>query len=367
MTNVAEKIKKRKRALGISLTILIALALSCAAVGGYMLMLWKNGDRLNRATMFVPTQTEEITFERGETGDPSPTARPRQTPALYKGKATVEHKGEYYVLNDNIFSILFMGVDTNDAEQFKNIGVTAHQADSLILAVIEPKADTLTMINIPRMTITDIKQLDAGFHYARTTRSPLCIQYAFGDGKELSCNLTREAVSELLFHIPISRYISMNLDGLFAANDAIGGVRLTLLDDFTGFNPSMKKGQDYTLTGKDAEFYVRGRMEKGLDGTNMSRMKRHIQYYKAFFATAKGKLKSDPMFAVNLYNSMRGSVQTDLTVEEIIYLSKVVVNMEMKDENIYTLEGTVKNEDFFVDDAALKDLLIRVFYTEAAE
>ncbi|MEA5060783.1 MAG: LCP family protein [Candidatus Pelethousia sp.] len=367
MRDVTERIKRRRRAVRAAWIVLAVFVLLCLGVGGYVAMLWRNGDRLNRATMFRPGETEQITLARGEDAAALPTAQPSQTPALYEGKATISYAGKYYVLNEDIFSILFMGIDTTDAEQFQDIGVTAHQADSLILAVVAPTANKLTMINIPRMTITEIRQLDANFNYSRTTESPLCIQYAFGDGKEQSCNLTREAVRNLLFHIPISRYISMNLDGLFAANDAIGGVEVLLLDDFTDVNPSMQKGERYVLTGRDAETYVRGRIGKNLDGTNMSRTKRQVQYYKAFFAAAKAKLKEDPMFAVDLYSSLGGSIQTDLTMEEVIYLSKTVANMDMDDENIHTLEGTVKNEDFFVDDDALRELLIRVFYTEVGE
>ncbi len=159
----------------------------------------------------------------------------------------------------------------------------------------------------------------------------------------------------------------MNLDGLYAANDALGGVTVTLLDDMTAFNPKMEKGIEYTLLGKDAEIYLARRLGKGLDGTNMSRTKRHIQYYKAFFSAAKNKLKDDLMFAINLYNAMGDSVQTDMSIEEMMYLSKAVLNMDIKDENIHTLVGTVKNEDFFVDDEALRELLIEVFYTEVPQ
>ena len=363
MASVAEKIQKRKRIVRILMAVLAVLLLVFVGVGAYMVMLWKNGDRLNRATMFVPEHAEGITFARDESGE----AQPAETPSPYAGQATVAYNGKEYVLDEDIFSILFMGIDTTDKEQFAQIGLTAHQSDSLILAAVDPEQQKLVMINIPRISMVDVKQYDANFQYARTTRSPICIQYAFGDGKQMSCNLTREAASRLLFNLPISRYISLNLDGLLAANDAIGGVTLTLQEDFTASNHKMKKGVTYTLLGKDAESFVRGRMQEGLDGTTMTRTKRHAQYYKGFFAAAKNKLKEDPMFAFNLYSSLGGSVQTDLSVEEIIYLSKVVANMDMDEEDIYTLEGTVENEELTVDDEALRDLLICVFYKEITE
>lgn len=370
MSNIDEKIKKRRKILRIVLISLGAVVLVVAGVGFYLLSLWQNGVRLNRETMFVAEPQEEITFERDAVVIDAPQeqpAQPQQTPVLYEGKPTVEFEGNYYVENDDVFSVLFMGVDTTDEEQFENIGVTAHQADSLILAVVNPVESGLVMINIPRMTITDVQQLDPAFNYARTTKSPICIQYAFGDGKALSCTLTRDAVSKLLFNIPISNYIAMNLDGLYTANDAVGGVTVTLLDDMTAFNPKMEKGEEYKLLGNDAEIYLARRIGPGLDGTNMSRAQRHIQYYKAFFSAAKDKLKESPTFAIDLFNAMGGSVQSDLSLDEMIYLSQTVLNMDFGDENIHTLEGTIKNEDFFVDDDALRALLIDVFYMEVPD
>ncbi len=367
MSNVAEKIERRKRSLRLVLIVLFGVILLFAAVGVYLLTLWQNGRRLNRETMFVSKQTQQITFERTqETPNAAIKTPVPVTPPPGGDTPAVRHGGKYYVLNEDVLCILFLGVDVTGSEQFQSIGVTAHQTDSLILAAIDPVAGKLSMINIPRMTVTEVKQLDAAFRYARTTRSPICIQYAFGDGKALSCELTREAVGNLLFNIPINRYVAMNLDGLFAANDAIGGVTLTLLDDMTAFHPDMKKGETYTLTGKTAQIYVARRLGKGLDGTNLSRAKRQVQYYKAFFQAAKSRLKEDPLFAVNLYRSLGSSIQTDLTLEEISYLSQTVVGMELMDENVHTLQGTVKNEDYFVDDEALKALLIEVFYTEVA-
>jgi len=315
--------------------------------------------------MFVTQPTADITLKgnEDEQGDGEGNTEPLEN---YEGKSTVRHNGEYYVYNDEVFSILFMGIDVGAEEQFASIGTTAHQADTLILFVVDPTTERFSVVNIPRMTITEVQQLDSNFQYARTTESPICTQYAYGDGKELSCTLTRDAASNLMFNIPISRYISMNLDGLYIANDAIGGVTLTLLDDMTEFNRKMKKGEEYTLKGKDVEIYLARRLGEGLDGTNMSRTARHIQYYKEFFKTAKNKLESNPLFAVDLFNALGGNVQSDLSIEEIIYLSKTIMKADLGDDNIYTLEGTTKNEDFFVDDDALKDLLIDLFYTKVS-
>lgn len=237
----------------------------------------------------------------------------------------------------------------------------------MILIAVDPEKERLSVINIPRNTMVDVKYLDSNFQHAFTQPAPICIQYAFGDGRELSCTLARDAASQLLFNIPISRYISLNQDGMIAANDAIGGVTLTLLDDFTDYNSAMEAGIEYTLLGDDVEIYTTRRIGENLDGTSMSRLKRQVQYYKAFFSAAMDKLRSEPLFAVNLFTALSAHIQSDLSLEEILYLSRSVVDMELSDDRIFTPEGTTeveKVEKFYADEDSLMDIVMQVFYEE---
>jgi anionic cell wall polymer biosynthesis LytR-Cps2A-Psr (LCP) family protein len=129
----------------------------------------------------------------------------------------------------------------------------------------------------------------------------------------------------------------------------------------------MKKGEDYTLMGRDALAYIRGRSDPQLsDNSNLARMRRQTQYYKAFFDTAKDTLKDDPLYALELYNEMDKSVVTDLSVDEITYLVKLVMNMELDDERIMTIPGEADpvTDDFIADDDALKEMLLSVFFEE---
>ena len=56
------------------------------------------------------------------------------------------------------------------------------------------------------------------------------IQYAFGDGKQKSCELMKTAVSNLLDGLPIQGYCSMNMDGIPVITDFVGGVQITVPD-----------------------------------------------------------------------------------------------------------------------------------------
>ena len=66
-----------------------------------------------------------------------------------------------------------------------------------------------------------------------TRVTQICLSHGIGDGKEQSCLLTQKAVSWLMLGINIDFYISMEMDGISALNDALGGVTVTLTDDFS--------------------------------------------------------------------------------------------------------------------------------------
>lgn len=50
----------------------------------------------------------------------------------------------------------------------------------------------------------------------------IAIQHGYGDGKELSCELTRDAVSSLLYELPIHGYAAVNMAAIPELNDALG-------------------------------------------------------------------------------------------------------------------------------------------------
>ena len=353
----------RKIVLLVSGITVACLVIAGICVALYLVNMWKSADKPNLDTMFMHEPVPVIDFERSGESE-SPPAPDDST-----SSATIFHNGKYYELDDTSINILFLGIDATDENQFENVGTNAHQSDVLILIKVNPETREVSFINIPRNTIAEVRQYDATWQYAVITQSPICIQHAFGDGAHVSCAMTVDAVKNLLYGIPISKYVSMNMDGMVRANDAIGGITLKLLDDFTAINKKMEKGVEYTLRGNEAKMYLKGRLVEGLDGTNLSRIKRQVQYYKAFFKVLKDKLISNPMAAYDLYNQLKDSVYTDMELKEIMYLARMVQDMDISDDRIHTLTGTVDEatDDFYADEEALKELLINVFFVEVTE
>ena len=95
-----------------------------------------------------------------------------------------------------------------------------------------------------------------------------------------SCVNTVDAVSDFLYGIEIDHYVAMTMGAIPYLNDLIGGVEVTVLDDFSGIDDSLVEGETITLKGEQALHYVRNRAELE-DSTNLNRMKRQQQYLMA--------------------------------------------------------------------------------------
>src|SRR5699024_3562789 len=131
----------------------------------------------------------------------------------------------------------------------------------------------------------------------------ISLSHVFGDGGAQSCELTVEAVSNLLLGEKIDFYVAMNLDGISVLNDAVGGITVTLEDDFSALDPAMTAGTTLTLVGDQAEYYVRSRMNIGI-GTNEARMVRQEEYLSALSEKLGARIEEDQAFIEALYEAL---------------------------------------------------------------
>ena len=170
------------------------------------------------------------------------------------GADVIQWNGQSYKLRNNLFSVLFIGVDKTrqtleSIEGYRNHG----QADFLMLAVMDRDAKTVTRLMIDRDTITEITTLGVFGDVSGTRVERVSLSHSFGDGKTQSCIFTMEAVSRILFGMKINSYLSMNLDGIPRLNDAVGGVTVKIEDDFSAHDPTMVPGATVTLHGDQTQ------------------------------------------------------------------------------------------------------------------
>ena len=275
---------------------------------------------------------------------------------------TVEVDGTTYRKRDDLSVILAMGVDheTQETYDYRKAG----QADFLRLIVLDNKNKTVQQLQIDRDTITPVTMLGVlGDRYEPVTQQ-ICLGYAFGDGRQSSCEVTVEAVENLLGGQKIDQYLSMGLDGISTLNDLAGGVTVTLEDDFSAIDPAMTKGTTLTLWGDQAEVYVRTRRSIGV-GTNEARMARQEQYIRQITSQLDAKVQQDQNFVLTAYDALEPYLYTNIPRGQLAneaWAAKDYERMDtIKPEGTYQV-GDDGFMEFYPDADALQQAVLQLFY-----
>ena len=279
-------------------------------------------------------------------------------------EGVISYDGKYYKYNTNIKSYLFMGIDRTGTVEENAVGGNAGQADVLFLLVQDKKHDTLSAIAINRNTMTDIGIYDINNQFVRNSNEQICLAHTYGDGKRISADYTVDAVEKLLFDIPISGYLAMNMDGISVLNDALGGVEVEVMDTLKDSSKgvSLTQGETKTLSGKEAYVYIRSR---DVDEFNSAtrRLERQKQYVEAMI----NKVKTTSMSASDaskIYDEISDYTVTNMTIADFI--------LEIKDYTysgeMYNLPGEMTDgenfEEYNVDSEELYKMIIDIFYDE---
>lgn len=282
----------------------------------------------------------------------------------FASNAGIEYEGDYYAMRSRITSILFMGIDKrNGEESTENEYRNGGQADFLMLLVIDDNRKTITPIQINRDTMCEITVLNVLGDVSGTRTAQICLSHGFGDGSAISCELTMDAVSNLIYGIPLNHYYAMDMDGIAVFNDAIGGVEVTLEEDFSNLDPSMIKGETITLRGVQAEYYTRNRYNVG-DQTNLSRTIRQKKYIQHAGERIRDKLLESPNYILSIFDTLDEYVTTDMGRGYVLNTSKRAREYEILPliELIGTTEiGRYGFVEFYPDEEALKQLLIEIY------
>ncbi len=281
----------------------------------------------------------------------------------------VAYHGNLYEYNDDLLTFLCLGVDSRQDIQKEKLPGKGGQADTIVLAVMDQKAKTLKMINISRDTMTKIRLYDTSGLFLYEEEAQLALQYAYGDGKEFSCELMEQAVSNLFYGIPIHGYAAIDVKAVASLNDAVGGVEVTVIEDLSRFMPELALGNTLTLTGIQALHYVQERQVETEElGANSLRMERQKQYLSAFIAKVKEQTRKDITLPVTLYSTASKHMITSITADQAVYLSTIALECTFSMEDMVSVRGTVEKQDvyeeFRIDEQDLYDLIIQVFYRQ---
>jgi len=272
----------------------------------------------------------------------------------------VVYNGVTYKYNKNITSILMMGIDERELDAPKTIG-QAGQSDVNILLTVDTSSGKMTMINISRDIMTEITEYSAGGSYIGMNTMQLCLAYSFGDGKETSCNNQVNTVKRVFYNIPINSYYSLDLDGIAAINDSVGGVDVVSPETIGEF----KEGETYHLEGEQAEAFVRERRHDTVDANNY-RMARQQIYLNAFISKLISQTKSDFSTPLNLFNAAGEYSCTNLNASKICYLAATAITNGGMSYDTLNVPGEAKQNgdyaEFYIDETKFYEMFLSVFY-----
>lgn len=283
-------------------------------------------------------------------------------------EAPLQYQGKWYQRNQDTRTYLVMGIDRPGEAGETGSYIGGGQADMLMLLVLDPVAKTSTILQLNRDTMTEVEVLGVMGDVVGTQTMQLCLAHGYGTGVEDSCENTVRAVSNLLYGTPIDGYAAIQMDAIPILNDAVGGVTVTIEDDFSDVDPSLVQGEEMTLHGQQAYSYLRYRHYVG-DSTNLSRMRRHRTYLAEFSKQAQKALLENPNFINTLYQDLSAYMVTDISGADAGQLAQQFY--QYTSQGVKTLEGEAKlgevYMEYYVDEESVIETVLQLFYTETEQ
>ena len=275
---------------------------------------------------------------------------------------TITRNGMDYFPRQDITVLLVMGIDeegpVKDSGSYRNNG----EADMVAAVILDQADKTYTVLSLNRDMMVDMPLIGIGGKQAGSFYGQLALSHTYGSGLADSAENTRKTVSDLLYGVTLDHYVALNMDAIGILNDAVGGVTVTVVDDFSKVDSSLTPG-DVTLNREQALNFVRTRKDVG-NQLNLSRMERHKEYLLGLTAALGEKLRGSDSFAVEIYEQMSPYMVTDCSVNALSGLLQRCADYSLK--QIVSLEGENKlgaeYYEFYADEEKLDALILQLFY-----
>ena len=336
------------------IAVLVAAALGITAIAASPFL----RERLGASTSGPETAATE-------NGGASEDGKQQESDA-WKGESNeglVTYNGKKYRYNSHLSNYLLLGIDTEGEIAQEKETLSGGQSDAIFLVAYDRKEETAQILAIPRDTMTTIYIYNIDGTYVTPQTDHLTLQYAYGDGREMSCKITRDAVSNLLYGVPIIGYTAINLDSIPLLVDTVGGVTLTVPDDsMEEVSPDYKKGAEITLTSETAENYIRYR-DTHAHHQALVRTERQKSFINAFADRILELQAQDPHTVTDIYETIKPHMVTNMSNDIFLDLAGAKRVGEIR-----TIPGEGVATDLFdeyhVDDKALYEMILDVFYIE---
>lgn len=287
---------------------------------------------------------------------------------------TVFWNGKTYKRNIYVKAVLCMGVDRDGPMTETTLSGDGGQADGIFLLANDTARGSMKILLIPRDSMTEITKTDTSWTETNGAKlgevvDHLSLSYAYGDGREKSCEYTKQAVSHLLMGLKIDSYMAADLEIIASLNDEVGGVTVTIPTmGMEQADPEFVFGQTVRLKGEQAERFVRFR-DTERDNSAISRMEQQKLYISGFFQAVKEKNRTESNITEHLFEMSQDYMVTDMAKDEYLKLAINALEGEGLTSASFKMApgtgtATETYDEYYVDQEALVPILLDLFYRE---
>lgn len=144
----------------------------------------------------------------------------------------------------------------------------------------------------------------------------------------------------------------------------------------TAYNKTYVQGSTQILTGKNVVDYLRYRQYDTL-GSPTTRLERQKDFMRVAMGQVMQEVKANPVLVKDLYEAVRPYMNTDISVDEAVYIASKALDCTLAEQSFYQLAGEDKAEyfvmdngkqdfydDYYIDEEELQRIMYEVFYRE---
>ena len=255
---------------------------------------------------------------------------------------------------DDPFYMLLLGVDKSEERMESDeygADESNYRSDTIILARVDPKAQTITLLSLHRDTMTDMSDKGAGTQKLNAAYS------LGGPSYMITC-------VEKLCGVNISHYAEVDFEQFAGIVDTIGGITVDLpidvVDDYSGAD--LKAGEQ-TLNGEEALALARSR--HAYDNYGDGDVYRAANQRMVISAIVKKVLTLDLASMTSVVSQLAGGVTTDISISDILGLAVQFKDLDVEN-NVYSgmepTSGYYTNNTWYekIDETAWATMMERV-------
>jgi LCP family protein required for cell wall assembly len=270
----------------------------------------------------------------------TPLAPPTSPDAQNVSLNNLWQKGLQYKVSRPV-NILVMGIDRVPGVTGNSAEVFDGRSDTMLLLHVDPKANSVSMLSIPRDTQVEVPGIGlTKINQANASGGPA---------------LTARVVSRTLNNVPIDRYVRVSTDAFREIVDLLGGVDVFVPTPMVYVDQTQKLKIDLaqgwqTLNGEQAEGFARFRHDEYGD---IGRVQRQQALIKAL----RDRLTSPSVLPrlPKAIRIMRKYIDTNLSLEEMLSLIGFGLNLERDQLKMVMLPGRFSQSDEYIASYWLMD------------